>query len=165
MANKENIPVKGKKRSNKVNVLKYSPFEIENTFDRLLGNSWGWPNFSQMPNLTSVNHEQSRLPKVDLIDSKNAILMRAELPGLSKKDIEVTLDGDVLKVKGHVTSEKLEEGNEYYKQEIHNASFARSISVPNNIDGSQIEASLKDGVLEVTLPKTKESKKHTVNVQ
>jgi len=165
MANKEVIPVKGKKKSNKKKALNYSPFEVENTFDRLFGNSWGWPNFSQMPQLHSANHEQSRLPKIDLFDSKNAMLVRAELPGLSKEDVEVTLDGDVLKIKGHVTSEKLDEGEEYYKQEIHNASFSRSISVSNNIDGASIEASLKDGVLSVTLPKAKESKKRTVNVQ
>lgn len=163
MANKENIPVKSK--SNKSVALKHPALEMEKAFDHLFGNGWSWPNAFHVHGFPTADIEGSRLPKVDLIDRKNEMLVRAELPGLSKKDVEVTLDGDLLMVKGHVETEKEEEEGNYYKHEIHNASFNRSISVPKNIDGSKIKASVKDGVLEVTLPKTKETKKHTVNVQ
>ena len=93
------------------------------------------------------------------------MLVRAELPGLDKKNVEVSLNDNILFIKGHTDTEKEEDEGEYHRHEIQNTSFARSISVPNNIDASKIAASLKDGVLEVILPKPKTSAKKMINVQ
>jgi HSP20 family protein len=167
MANKGNIPVKSNesKASSEVSALKHPILEMEKAFDRFFGNSWGWPTAWHMHDFPTIEIEGTRLPKVDLIDRKNELLLRAELPGLDKKDVEVTLNDNILLVKGHTNTEKKEEEGEYHRHEIQSASFARSISVPSNIDASKIVATLKDGVLEVTLPKTNKSTKQTINVK
>lgn len=169
MANKQNIPVKSKKSkvskaSNESAALRHPILEMEKAFDRFFGNGLGWPAWNRH-DFPAVEIEGTRLPKVDFIDRKNEMLLRAELPGLDKKDVEVTLNDNMLLVKGHTDTEKKEEEGEYHRHEIQSASFARSISVPSNIDASKIAASLKDGVLEVTLPKTKTSAKQTIDVQ
>ena len=162
MANKGNIPVKSKEQ-NENPILRHPILEMEKAFDRLFGNGRGWPAVWHMNDDTLIDIDGTRLPKVDLIDRKNEMLLRAEMPGLDKKNVEVTLNDNVLLVKGRTNTEKEEEG-EYHRHEIHSASFARSIAVPSNIDASKISASLKDGVLEVTLPKTKATKKQSINI-
>jgi HSP20 family protein len=164
MAKKENVPVKTKK-SNETSILRHPLIEMERAFDRFFGNRLGWPNAWHMDDFPTIEIEGTRLPKTDLIERKNEILVRAELPGLDKKDVEVTLNDNILLVKGHTDTEKEEEEGEYHRHEIQSSSFARSFSVPSNIDASKIAASLKDGVLEVTLPKNKESTPQNIDVQ
>jgi HSP20 family protein len=164
MAKNENIPVKSKE-SNESLMLKSPIHEVEKAFDRFFGTGWGWPKSWDMHDFPTIEIEGTRLPKVDLIDRKNQILVRAELPGLDKKDVEVTLNDNMLLIRGHTKTEEEKEEGEYHRHEIQSSSFARTISVPNNIDASKIAASLKDGVLEVILPKSKTSSKQTINVK
>lgn len=164
MAKKESIQVKSNEPKENVS-LKHPILEMERAFDRFFGKNWGWPAAWHMDDFPVIEIEGTRLPKVDLIDRKNEIVLRAELPGLDKKDIEISLNDNVLLVKGHTKTEKKEEEGEYHRHEIQSSSFARSISVPSNIDSSKIVAALKDGVLEVTLPKTKTTTKQTINIQ
>jgi len=166
MANKGNISVKSDKKTDKnAKKLKHPILEMEKAFDRFFGNGWELPNLHRFTNFPAVEIEGSRLPKVDVIDRKNEMLVRAEVPGLNKKDVEVTLNDNVLLVKGHANSEKEQEEGEYHRHEIYSSSFARAIAVPNNIDESNIAASLEDVVLKVTLPKTKSTKKRAINIQ
>lgn len=164
MAKKQTVPVK-MKESNEASLLRHPLIEMERAFDRFFGNRLGWTSPWHMDDFPTIEIEGTRLPKTDLIDRKNEILVRAELPGLDKKDVEVTLNDNILLVKGHTKTEKEEEKGEYHRHEIQSSSFARSISVPSNIDASKIAASLKDGVLEVTLPKNKESTTQNIDVQ
>jgi HSP20 family protein len=164
MAKKENIQVKSNEASEST-ALRHPILEMEKAFDRFFGKGWGWPTAWHLHDFPSIEIEGTRLPKVDLIDRKNEIVVRAELPGLDKKDVEVSLNDNILLVKGQTKSEKKQEEGEYHRHEIQSSSFARSISVPSNIDASKISAALKDGVLEVTLPKTKSSSKKTIDVQ
>jgi HSP20 family protein len=164
MAKKENIQVKSNEASENT-ALRHPILEMEKAFDRFFGKGWGWPTAWHQHDFPAIEIEGTRLPKVDLIDRQDEVLLRAELPGLDKKDVEVSLNDNVLLVKGRTKTEKKEEEGEYHRHEIQSSSFARSISVPSNIDASKIAATLKDGVLEVTLPKTKSSTKKTINVQ
>lgn len=164
MAKKENIQVKSNETKEST-AIRHPILEMEKAFDRFFGKSWGWPATWHPHDLPAIEIEGTRLPKVDLIDRQNEVLLRAELPGLDKKDVEVSLNDNILMVRGQTKTEKKEEEGEYHRHEIHSASFARSITVPSNIDASKIAATLKDGVLEVTLPKTKSSTKKTIDVQ
>ncbi len=164
MANKESIQVKNK-NSNEGSLLKHPLLEMEKAFDRFFGNGWNLPTMWHMRDFPSIEIEGTRLPKIDLIDRKNQMLVRAELPGLDKKDVDVTLNDNMLLIKGQTKTEEEKEEGEYHRHEIQSASFARSISVPSNIDASKITATLKDGVLEVALPKNKASSKQTINVK
>ena len=85
----------------------------------------------------------------------------AELPGMEENDIEVNVYDDVLTIKG----EKKEPKKEYYVSERHYRSFHRSFHIPDSIDANKIEASFRNGLLTVTLPKTAEGQKRAKNVE
>ena len=108
-------------------------------------------------------------PKIDVVDSEKEISIKAELPGMDEKDIEVSLSRDILTVRGEKKEEKEDKGKDYYRMERSNGSFSRSIPLPAEVDESNIKASFKKGVLSITLPKTaravEETKKITVKVE
>ena len=169
MANKQTVPVKDKDKSKETSILRHPMQEVEKTFERLMENGWHWPTTWHMRNFPVPDNlfefEGSRLPKLNMVDRKNEILVRAEVPGINKKDIDVSLSENILTVKGHANTEKKGEEGDYHRHEIFSSSFARSISLPDNVDKSKVAASLKDGVLEVTMPKAKASKKRSIKVQ
>jgi HSP20 family protein len=108
--------------------------------------------------------EGVRVPSLDVVDRDNEVLVRAEIPGIEKKDIDVSLNDNVLTIKGQSSKEEKEEKGDYYRREISSSSFARSVTVPANLDISKTVANLKDGVLEVRLPKVEASKRHSISV-
>ena len=106
-----------------------------------------------------------RLPSLDVIDRDTEFLVRAEVPGIEKKDLNVTLADNILTIKGHTDNENKVEKGDYYRHEISSSSFARSLTLPGSVVESKIIASLKDGILEVKLPKLESSKKKSIAVQ
>jgi HSP20 family protein len=96
-------------------------------------------------------------PAVDVSEDDKAYRITAELPGMSEKDIDVSLSGDTLTIKGEKRSEKEEKAKNYYLSERTYGSFQRSFSLPDGIDRSKIEASFAAGVLTLSLPKTAEA--------
>ncbi len=99
------------------------------------------------------------MPAVDVVDKQKEVLVRAELPGLDQKDIDVRLSDDLLTIRGEKKDEH-EEGEEdgsYYVSERRYGTFERTIRVPQGIDADKVEASFSKGVLTVTLPKTREA--------
>lgn len=109
--------------------------------------------------------EGQRLPSLDMIDRDNEVLVRAEIPGIEKKDLNVSLNDNLLTIKGTSSSEKKDEKGDYYRHEIASSSFARSVTVPGNVDASKTVANLKDGILEITLPKVESSKRRNIAIQ
>lgn len=93
-------------------------------------------------------------PRCDVTESDDAIIVHAELPGVDVADMEVTVAQGVLTLRGEKTSEKKEEKDNRTYHERFFGSFERSLAMPAGIDEAAIEATLKDGVLEVRLPKT-----------
>jgi HSP20 family protein len=98
-------------------------------------------------------------PAVDITESDKAYEITADLPGISEKDIEVKLAPGGLIIKGEKREESEEKKKDYYLHERHFGSFQRSFRVPEGVEADKIEASFKDGVLTVTLPKTAEAQK------
>ena len=99
------------------------------------------------------------MPAVGVVDNQKEVLVRAELPGLDEKAIDVRLSDDMLIIRGEKKDEH-EEGEEdcsYYISERRYGTFERTIRVPHGIDADRVEASLSKGVLTVTLPKTREA--------
>jgi HSP20 family protein len=97
-------------------------------------------------------------PAVEMIDRKDELLVKAELPGIEKKDISVSVSGDVLTIKGERKMEKEVKEEDYYCCESVYGKFFRAISLPMGVDTEKIKAEHKHGILEVHLPKTKEVK-------
>jgi HSP20 family protein len=103
-------------------------------------------------------------PAVDVLESKDSYLIRAELPGMKKEDIKVEVKDETLVLSGERKSEKLAEGVEYRHVERAAAKFWRSFSLPETTKPDSIEASYKDGVLEVRVPKAEEAKPRQIEI-
>jgi HSP20 family protein len=96
-------------------------------------------------------------PAVDVVETDTAYEIKADLPGMDEKDVEVHLANGGLTIKGEKQEEKEEKQKDYYLHERHFGSFERSFRMPDGVDAAKIEANFKNGVLTVTLPKTVEA--------
>jgi len=92
-------------------------------------------------------------PQIEVLEKGNNLVIRADLPGLSREDVDVEIEEDSLIIRGERHSDVEDEGEGYYRSERSYGSFYRAIPLPDGIDPSACNATFKDGVLEVTLPK------------
>lgn len=147
-----------------------TPFdEMERMMEQMFGNffhsDWARPLRLGLPSWNNLTAPfDVTMPKVDILDRDDDILVRAELPGVDKKDLDVTISGNSVTIKG-VTSheEKKEEGN-YFRQEISKGSFCRTLGLPGDVDTSDPKAVFEDGVLKITLNKVDEAKRRKVEI-
>jgi HSP20 family protein len=138
-------------------------------FDHFFSNmDRGWfPVAGTYRSEPSVEKEALRLPRTNIEEKENGYVFKLEMPGLSKKDIEVSVEDDKLTVKGERTEEKAEkngEGDRVLRREIRSTRFERSFSLGNEIDQENIKARMEDGVLTVTLAKKAEKLGRKVDV-
>jgi len=106
-----------------------------------------------------------RIPSLDVYEEKDSVVVKAELPGLKKEDVEVNLAGENLTIKGEKKEDKEVKEDDYYRRERSYGSFLRTIALPCEVKSDEIKASFKDGVLEVRMPKTEEAKKKSISVR
>jgi len=97
-------------------------------------------------------------PSVDVKESDKDFIIRAELPGVEEKDIEVTLSGDTVTIKGEKKEEREDKGKNYYYMERSYGSFNRVIPLAAETDAGKASASFKNGVLNITVPKSQSAK-------
>jgi HSP20 family protein len=105
------------------------------------------------------------VPAVDFVERDDAFEMTADLPGLDEKNIEVKVANGVLTVKGEKTEGKEEKEKDFHLRERRSGSFERSVRVPETVDVDRIEASFKQGVLTVKMPKTAEAQKPVKKIE
>ncbi len=105
------------------------------------------------------------LPSLDVSETKNEFVVKAELPGIDPKDIDISLTNDILTIKGEKKQEKEEKEENYHLIERSYGSFTRSVRVPGQVQSDKINATFKNGVLKVTLPKTEEAKKKEIKIK
>ncbi len=103
-------------------------------------------------------------PAVDISENDSEVLVKAELPGIDQKDIEVSLSGDVLTIKGEKREEKEEKGENIHRVERSYGSFSRAFTLPCEVKSEAVEAKFKDGVLSLKLPKSETSKKKSIKI-
>ena len=97
-------------------------------------------------------------PKLDVSETKDAIVVKAETAGVDSKDIQISLQEQLLTIKGEKRQEKDEKDEQYHRMERSYGSFARSIRLPVPVDAGKVNASFKNGLLTITLPKTPAAK-------
>jgi HSP20 family protein len=137
--------------------------EMERLFDTFSRRSWlrpwrfEWPSFPE----TAFN---GRIPNVDVIDDENEIVVRAEVPGVEKKDLDISVGEDSVTIKGSTRHEEKETKGDYYRHEITSGAFSRTVGLPAAVDGAKAKADFKNGVLNLTLPKVEKAKRHTVKL-
>jgi HSP20 family protein len=104
-------------------------------------------------------------PAVDLYEEKDDIVVKAELPGIDKDNIEVNLTDHTLTIKGEKKKEEEIKEENYYRSERSYGSFVRTLELPKDVRTDKVKASFKNGILEVRLPKTEEAKAKEVKVK
>lgn len=123
-----------------------------------------WDTFFERGTLRGEDGSQW-LPSLDVAETKNEIVVKAEVPGLEPKDIDISLSDGVLTIKGEKKQEREEKEENYHLVERSYGSFTRSIRLPKEVQSDKINASYKNGVLKVVLPKSEEAKKKEVKIK
>jgi len=159
-------PAKAVETPKTVPVTTLNPFEeMERMFESMFPRSlmrqgrWNWPTWAELAAPTLA------IPRVDVVDRDDEIVVRAELAGVDKKDVDVSLTDSTVTIKGSTRSEEKEEEGNYHRCEISRGAFARTVSLPAEVDDSKAKAIFKDGLLEISVPKKEKAKRHSITVQ
>jgi HSP20 family protein len=140
--------------------------EMEHWFGRGGRHSWLHPGLWEWPShLESAMAFRGGMPKVDVVDRDAEVVVRAELPGVAKQDLDVTVTDDSITLKAHTSHEEKEEKGEYYRREMSYGEYQRTIALPHTVDGEKARATFNDGVLELTLPKVEKTSRRKVAVE
>ncbi len=141
--------------------------EVERLFGRLMPSGWLSPISWNWPIWPAIDESSLsiRTPKMDVMDRDEDVLIHVEMPGVEKRDVDVSVNNSTLVIKGSVQRETGEHRKNYYRCEIAQGSFARSLAIPSGIDKTRISATLKDGILEVKLPKEPEAQRRNIEVK
>ena len=118
--------------------------------------------FGEWPTMEPFRGEWS--PSVDVSETKDALLVKAEVPGMNAKDIDISLSNDVLTIRGKKEQEKEQKEENYHRIERSYGSFTRSIRLPREVQSDKIKASYMNGVLTINLPKSGEGKEIKIKV-
>ena len=129
----------------------FPPRRWMETFEPL---GWKWP----------VGIDYERAFRLDIVDRDKELMVRAELPGVEKDDVEVTISGDRLMIEAEREFEEEDEKDDFYRHELGYGKLMRTVALPVEVDAENIHAELKEGILTVTLPKVRVAERHTVKV-
>ena len=124
--------------------------------------NWFLEDFD-FPGLRTANGEW--LPAFDVSETEDEVIVKAELPGMDVKDIDITLTDGLLTIKGERKMEKEDKKENYHRIERQFGSFSRSLKLGTNVKADSIDAGYKDGILTVTLPKAEENKPKKIEVK
>jgi len=130
-------------------------FAVNREIDNLVNQFWG----------ESVNRNgQGWYPKVDIVENESDFVLSAELPGMNREDIQVSLEDGVLTVSGERKFEEEKEGKNYLHRERTYGRFTRSFQMGKNVQADKISATYKEGLLHIVLPKAEEVKPRQIEV-
>lgn len=135
--------------------------EMDRLFDRF-NSGFGMTPF---PGLRYKSSFSVPSPAVDIAEDEASFKLSAELPGMTEKDIQVSLSGDTLTIKGEKRQEREETKNDYHLTERSYGEFQRSFILPQGVDGEKIDAAFANGVLTVTVPKTAQASPKKIEVK
>jgi HSP20 family protein len=144
-----------------------TPFdELDRMFDAVFPRGWLRPFHFDWPTMPELRAPfEGKMPRVDVIERDEEVLVRAELPGVTKDDVEVSLTEHMLKIGAVTRTEEKEERGDFRRREISHGEFHRSIALPETVDADRAKAKFENGMLEVILPKTEPAKRRTVKVE
>jgi len=145
---------------NEKKIARWEPFRdlvsMRDDFDRLFESFFG-----RMP----VIREDFWTPSVDIVESNGNIEVKAEIPGMKKEDIKVTVRDNVLSIVGERKQEKETKEKTFHRVESYYGKFSRNIQLPSEVEADNIKATYKDGILNITLPKPESAKPKKIEVE
>lgn len=140
--------------------------EMDRMFDDFFSRGWMRPFRFSQPSWSRLPAPfEGRSPQVDVIDRGDEIFVKAELPGVDKDDVEITMTDNSVTIKGSTRAEEKEEKGDYHRCEISQGAFARTVSLPSEVDTEKAKAKFKHGVLKLTIPKVKISKHKSIKIE
>jgi HSP20 family protein len=147
-----------------MNLVRWDPFrELEDVSERL-NRMFGRPAGRREDGKETLI-VADWIPTVDISETETEYVIKAELPGMKKEDVNVTLEDGVLTIQGERKQESEEKGKKHHRVERSYGSFVRSFTLPDYVDGTKVTASFKDGVLNLHLPKSEKAKPRVIEVK
>lgn len=141
-------------------VTRWDPFaemaSLRDTVDRLFEDPRSWR--------VSLGSAGDFFP-IDVLDTNDVVVVKASLPGVKSDDIDISITGQILTLKGESKEEHEETAKNWYRRERRQGSFVRQIQLPTEVDSAKAEAVFEGGVLRLTLPKAETMKPKTIKVQ
>jgi HSP20 family protein len=142
-------------------LVPWKPFEelgtLRHEMDRLFERFFGeWPTWPKS--------DAGWAPRIDMGETGDSVTIKAELPGLEAKEVDVSIFGNTLTVRGEKKEEREEKDEHYHLVERAHGTFSRVVRLPAAVDVEKIKASFKNGVLTITLPKTEEARQKAIPV-
>lgn len=137
---------------------------MSNTFDWLqeqINDLFDFPRFPEIHGL----FDRTMSPAIDVVEHPDKFTVECDLPGISQKDIDISIAAGVLTIKGEKKGERVSDTTKFYRQETWEGSFQRTISLPAAVDPDKVEASYRDGVLMIELPKREEAKTKRIELK
>lgn len=160
-------PISNSKQTFPINIqhLRSPLHMIQDELNKAVGSLY---NAFDLPSFNLANFENLSLsPSVDIVDDKENFKVEVEMPGISEKDIKVSISDGMLTIKGEKEISTKNKGKDYIMREINYGSYTRSIALPNTVDIDKAKASFKKGMLWITIPKKSEvmKKSHDLKVE
>lgn len=138
--------------------------EMDRWFEEVFPHHWMAPFWRHPGSSMPESVFGGRYPKVDVIDRPNEILVRAELAGVSKDNLHVTLSDNRLSIQASVRQEKTDETGHFHRRELSQGEFQRTLVLPCEVDSDKVKSSFNDGILELTIPKVEAAKRKTIKI-
>ncbi|HYM16346.1 MAG TPA: Hsp20/alpha crystallin family protein [Dehalococcoidia bacterium] len=142
-------------------ITRWDPFSematLRQTMDRIFDDARPWRAFS-------LNGGDAFFP-VDLYETNDEVVVKASLPGVRPEDIEISVTGQVITIKGETKEEHEDKSQNYYRHERRSGTFMRQLQLPSEVDSGKAAASFEHGVLRLALPKAEAVKPKTIKVQ
>ena len=142
-------------------LVRWDPFRelttLQNRMNRLFGDT--------LSHEAAENSYRSWMPAVDIFERGDDLVLRAELPGVNKDELDLRVEGNVLTLHRERKRDDSVSEESYHRVERSYGSFTRSFTLPNTVDATRIEASYRDGILEVVLPKAEDAKPKRIEVK
>ena len=159
------------KENDKREVAPWRPFSelarMERDMERMFEDFWtrpwfglGWPR-----RLRALEEVTPRAPAIEIYEEKDDVVVKAELPGMKREDLELNISDNLLTIKGEKKKEEEVKEKGYYYSERSYGSFTRTVEIPKDVQTDKVRASFNDGVLEIRLPKTEEAKRKEVTIK
>jgi HSP20 family protein len=146
-----------------MSIVRWDPFrELEDMSNRL-NRMFGRSPLAREAETQMVAFDWA--PSVDISENPEEFVIKAEVPGVNKDDVKVSIEDGVVSIQGERKQEKEEKDKKFHRIERSYGSFLRSFSLPSNIDDAKVQAQFKDGLLTVRLPKSASAKPKSVEVK
>lgn len=141
------------------------PKEIERWFEEFFEEPFLPRMWRKFPRWRKLRELEEFSPSIDMYDKKDEIVVKAEIPGVEKENINISLTNSTLTIKGEMKKEEETKEEDYYYSERSYGSFGRMLSLPAKVQADKIKASFRNGILEIHLPKAAEAKPEEIKVE